>query len=207
MGRVIEVVSGQTFDGFLKQRIFEPTGMNSTFFRVPESELGRLTTNYGVLDGNLVTIDLPAQSVFADPPPFPMGGSGLVSSARDYDRFLRMLLGYGKIDGTRVMSELAVRVGTSNLLPEGVDLSTALGGVTAFGAGGRVGTGETAGTYGWGGAAGTAAFADFKRGLRATMMTQYMSLTPYPLTDEFNNAIRADLVALADHGEVHRVAR
>ena len=55
---------------------------------------------------------------------------------------------------------------------------------------GRVGLGETSGTYGWGGAAGTAAFADFKRGLRATMMTQYMSLTPYPLTDEFIGVVR-----------------
>ncbi len=205
MGRVIEVASGLPFDAFLKQRIFEPAGMTSTFFRVPSSELGRLTTNYGVLDGNLIPIDPASQSVFADAPPFPMGGSGLVSSARDYDRFLRMLLGYGKIDGTRVMSELAVRVGTSNLLPEHVDTKGTFADGAGFGAGGRVGMGETAGTYGWGGAAGTAAFVDFKRGLRATMMTQYMSTTPYPLTEEFNQAIRADLVAMADEGEVHRV--
>jgi CubicO group peptidase (beta-lactamase class C family) len=204
MGRVIEVASGQPFDAFLKQRIFDPAGMTSTFFQVPPSELGRLTTNYGVPDGKLIPIDPPAQSIYADPPPFPMGGAGLVSSARDYDRFLRMLLGYGKIDGTRVMSELAVRVGTSNLLPDGVDTSGTFADGGGFGAGGRVGTGATSGTYGWGGAAGTVAFVDFKRGLRATMMTQYMSTTPYPLTDEFNAAVRADLLAMADEGVVHR---
>jgi CubicO group peptidase (beta-lactamase class C family) len=204
MGRVIEVASGQTFDGFLKQRIFDPAGMTSTFFQVPASELGRLTTNYGVVDGTLLPIDPPTQSIYADPPAFPMGGAGLVSSARDYDRFLRMLLGYGKIDGKRVMSELAVRVGTSNLLPEDVDTKGTFASGGGFGAGGRVGLGETAGTYGWGGAAGTAGFVDFKRGLRATMMTQYMSATPYPLTDEFSQAIRADLAAMADRGVVHR---
>jgi CubicO group peptidase (beta-lactamase class C family) len=204
MGRVIEVASGQPFDAFLKERIFDPAGMTSTFFQVPSSELGRLTTNYGVMDGHLLPIDPPGQSIYADPPPFPMGGAGLVSSARDYDRFLRMLLGYGKIDGKRVMSELAVRVGTSNLLPEGVDTTGTFAEGGGFGAGGRVGTGATAGAYGWGGAAGTVAFVDFKHGLRATLMTQYMSLTPYPLTDEFNAAVRADLVAMAGEGTIHR---
>jgi len=198
MGRVIEVASGQPFDTFLKERIFDPAGMNSTFFQVPASELGRLTTNYGVLDGTLVPIDPPTQSVYADAPAFPMGGAGLVSSARDYDRFLQMLLGYGKIDGTRVMSELAVRVGTSNLLPEGVEMKGTFAEGAGFGAGGRVGLGDQAGTYGWGGAAGTAAFVDFRRGLRATMMTQYMSATPYPLTDQFTKAVLADLAATAD---------
>jgi len=198
MGRVIEVASGQPFDAFLRERIFDPTGMNSTFFQVPASELPRLTTNYGVLDGTLVPIDPPTQSVYADPPAFPMGGAGLVSSARDYDRFLQMLLGYGKIDGTRVMSELAVRVGTSNLLPEGVEMKGTFAEGAGFGAGGRVGLGEQAGTYGWGGAAGTAAFVDFRRGLRATMMTQYMSATPYPLTDQFTKAVLADIAATAD---------
>ncbi len=196
LGRVIEVASGQTFDAFLKERIFDPAGMTSTWFQVPGSELGRLTTNYGVLDGRLLPIDPPTQSIYADAPAFPMGGAGLVSSARDYDRFLRMLLGYGKIDGKRVMSELAVRVGTSNLLPEGVDTKGTFAEGQGFGAGGRVGLGDQAGTYGWGGAAGTVAFVDMKRGFRATMMTQYMSLTPYPLTGEFNRAVLADLAAM-----------
>ena len=196
LGRVIEVASGQPVDAFLKERIFDPAGMTSTFFQVPASELGRLTTNYGILQGNLVPIDPARQSVYSDPPPFPMGGAGLVSSARDYDRFLRMLLGYGKIDGKRVMSEPAVRVGTSNLLPEGVDLSGTLGGVQGFGAGGRVGMGEQSGTYGWGGAAGTVGFVDLKRGMRATMMTQYMPSETYPLTAEFTKAVLADLAAM-----------
>jgi CubicO group peptidase (beta-lactamase class C family) len=197
MGRVIEVVSGMPFDAYLKQAIFDPAGMTSTFFTVPASELGRLTTNYAVLGGTLLPIDPATNSVYADKPAFPFGGAGLVSSARDYDRFLRMLLGYGKIDGKRVMSELAVRVGTSNLLPEGVDMKGSFAEGAGFGAGGRVGLGAQAGTYGWGGAAGTVAFVDFRHNLRATMMTQFMPSNSYPLTEEFNKAVAADLAAMA----------
>ena len=124
LGRVIEVVTGQNFEAFLLERVFEPCGMDSTFFKVPESEVERLTTNYGVLDfmPRPIPIDSPSTSIFLDKPSFPSGGGGLVSSPRDYDRFLRMLLGYGKLDGRQVMSETAVRVGISNLLPDGADL-------------------------------------------------------------------------------------
>ncbi len=118
MGRVIEVASGMKFDEFLRTRIFEPTGMTSTWFTVPESEIGRLTTNYGIMNGSPLPMDPARASIFLDKPPFPFGGAGLVSSPRDYDRFLEMLLGYGVIDGRRVMSEKAVKLGTSDLLPE-----------------------------------------------------------------------------------------
>ena len=148
MGRVIEVVSGMPFDSFLKERIFEPCGMGSTWFRVPESEVGRLTTSYGVINGIPLPIDPPRASIYLDEPPLPSGGAGLVSSPRDYDRFLQMLLGYGMIDGTRVMSERAVRLGTSNLLPAGVITKGTMIDGQAFGAGGRVQP-ET-GAYGWG---------------------------------------------------------
>jgi CubicO group peptidase (beta-lactamase class C family) len=197
LGRVIEVVSGKPFDTFLQERIFGPTGMTSTFFRVPTSEVGRLTTNYGIVNGTPIPIDPASQSVYLDAPAFPFGGAGLVSSPRDYDRFLRMLLGYGKIDGKRVLGELAVRVGTSNLLPPGVDMKGTFAEGGGFGAGGRVGTGATAGTYGWGGAAGTVAFVDMTRGLRANLMTQYMPDSTYPVHAEFPVAVAKDLLAMA----------
>ncbi|MAM38328.1 MAG: serine hydrolase, partial [Erythrobacter sp.] len=149
MGRVIEVVSGMPFDEYLRTAIFEPTGMDSTWFQVPKSEVGRLTTNYGVLGGNLIPLDPAGASVYLDKPAFPFGGAGLVSSARDYDRFLTMLLGYGMIDGRRVMSEAAVKLGTSNLLPETATTKGTWIEGQGFGAGGRV----QDGAYGWGGAA------------------------------------------------------
>ena len=121
MGRVIEVVDGKPFDQVLQQRLFDPAGMTSTYFTVPKSEIGRFTTNYWVMGERLLPIDPAASSIYLDEPPFPFGGAGLVSSPRDYDRFLRVLLGKGMIDGTRVLSEAAVNVGTSNILPATVD--------------------------------------------------------------------------------------
>lgn len=196
LGRVIEVVSGVPFDEFLATNIFQPCGMSSTWFQVPKSEAGRLTTNYAVLGNMLLPIDPAAASVYTDRPPFPAGGAGLVSSPRDYDRFLRMLAGYGVIDGQRVMGELAVRVGTANLLPDTVDTKNSLIKGAGFGAGGRVGIGEEAGTYGWGGAAGTVALVHMKIGLRAALYTQYMPADAFPMHQAFPAALLADVAAL-----------
>jgi len=197
LGRVIEVVSGQSFDSFLAEQIFAPAGMDSTWFTVPDSEKDRLTTNYGVLGGNLLPIDIASNSVYLDEPAFPFGGAGLVSSPRDYDRFLQMVVGYGAVDGKRVMSESAVALATSNLMPNGLtmDFGPSISG--GFGAGGVVGLGEFEGTYGWGGAAGTAALVDMKRGLRASMYTQYMPSEAWGAQTEFRQAVAADLVAAA----------
>lgn len=194
LGRVIEVASGKPFDAFLDERIFAPCGMTSTWFRVPEAEAGRLSTNYAVVGGVLVPIDPAPASVYLESPPWPFGGSGLVSSPRDYDRFQRMLLGYGTIEGRQVMSEAAVRLGTSNLLPEGTDLSRAFIRGSGFGAGGSVGLGDDAGTYGWAGAAGTVGFVNFRIGLRAGCYTQYMPSEAYPVHSEFPKAVLADVM-------------
>ena len=196
MGRVIEVVSGQPFDKFMHDRIIAPTGMTSTYFQVPQSDVGRLATNYAVVKGVLLPLDPARSSIYLDKPAFPFGGAGLVSSPADYDRFLTMLLGYGKIDGRRVMSEAAVRMGTSNLLPAGVDTSKTMIGGAGFGAGGRVGIGIDAGTYGWGGAAGTIAFINYKVNNRAALFTQYMPDNTYPIHSDFPKAVIADLMAI-----------
>ena len=191
MGRVIEVVEGKPFDQVLQERIFNPAGMNSTYFTVPESEVGRFTTNYGVLNGQVIPIDPAASSIYLDKPPFPFGGAGLVTSPHDYDRFLHVLLGMGKIGNTRVLSEAAVNIGTSNILPGTVDLAGSWVEGQGFGAGGRV----VDKAFGWGGAAGTAAFVDFASGLRAGFFAQYMPSEAYPIQGEFPDLVRKDLAA------------
>ncbi|MBB3859147.1 CubicO group peptidase (beta-lactamase class C family) [Novosphingobium hassiacum] len=193
MGRVIEIASGMAFDQFLKTRLFDPLGMASTGFRVPEAQAPRLTTNYAVAGGMLLPIDPAKTSVYLDQPAYPFGGAGLVSSPRDYDRFLAMVLGYGSFGGRQVMSEAAVRLGTSNLLPVGTDLSRSFIKGNGFGAGGSVGLGEDAGTYGWAGAAGTVGFVSFRAGLRAGLYTQYMPSEAYPVHREFAQAVLADV--------------
>jgi CubicO group peptidase (beta-lactamase class C family) len=198
MGRVIEVVSGLSFDRFLQERLFDPLGMRDTHFQVPRADAARMTTSYVLADETLLPIDLGNDSIFFDDPPLPFGGSGLASTPRDYDRFLRMLAGFGLFEGRRVMSEAAVRMGTSDLLPDTVRQGPANGGLGldlsryGFGAGGRVGKGLLTGTYGWAGAAGTVAFVDIRTGLRGGLYTQYMPSTAYPLTDEFPQAVLRD---------------
>jgi CubicO group peptidase (beta-lactamase class C family) len=192
LGRVIEVVSGQPFDRFLQDRMFGPCNMQSTWFRVPEAQAARLTTNYIVAGGLLMPIDPGATSIYLDQPAYPFGGAGLVSSPRDYDRFLAMLAGYGKIDGRQVMSEAAVRLGTSNLLPAGVDTAGTFVNGNGFGAGGSVGLGDDAGTFGWAGAAGTVGFVNLRVGVRAGVYTQYMPADAYPIHQEFSKAVLAD---------------
>ncbi len=197
LGRVIEVVSGMPFDVFLKRRIFDPCGMASTWFQVPRGEAGRLTTNYGAMGNNLFPIDKGADSIFLDKPAFPFGGSGLVSSPRDYDRFLTMLANYGRIGRERVMGELAVRVGTDDLLPEGVAGPAMMGPVSHFGAGGRVGIGPERGIFGWAGAAGTVGTVDMRRGIRSSIFVQFMPPNANALLSEYQRALQADLQPLA----------
>jgi CubicO group peptidase (beta-lactamase class C family) len=192
LGRVIEVVSGMPFEAYLKQRIFDPCGMTSTWFQVPASEAGRLTDNYGIVGGVPYPIDPGASSIFLDPPEVAAGGGGLVSSPRDYDRFLRMLLGYGRLDGKFVMSEEAVRVGTSNLIPASVDLKGSWLEGEGHGAGGR----SKGSSFGWGGAAGTLGAVDFDLKLRSCLWTQYIPSEAYPIRDEFLAAVEKDMVAM-----------
>lgn len=197
LGRVIEVVSGQAFDAFLQERFFDPIGMDSTGFHVARGDVDRLAANYFLLGSIPMPIDMPASSIFLDPPAFPFGGAGLVSTARDYDRFLQMLAGLGEIDGVRVMSEAAVRMGTSNLFP---DTLASNGGFSTggrsfgFGAGGLVGRSDAEGLFGWFGAAGTAGLVNMRYGLRHSLMTQYMPAESYDVQSQFPIVVAQDAV-------------
>lgn len=195
LGHVIELVTGQPLDRFLADRIFGPCGMTSSGFRVAPANRERLTTNYAVVADHLVPLDPAPTSVYLDAPAYPFGGAGLVTSPRDYDRFLEMLLGYGTIRGRRVMSEKAVRLGTSDLLPPGIDTRPIGEGNFGFGAGGEVGRGADAGTYGWAGAAGTVGFINYRAGLRAGFYAQFMPPGVLKAPKEFPLAVRADLPA------------
>jgi CubicO group peptidase (beta-lactamase class C family) len=195
LGRVVEVASGMSFDAFLQTRLFDPLKMTSSYFQVPQSEVKRFTTNYGVLGGNLLPIDPAASSVYLDKPAFAFGGAGLVCSAKDYDRFLSMVLNGGTLDGVTIMSPATAALAVSNLLPEGTDTKGTFVEGQHFGAGGAVGTGELEGNFGWSGAAGTRGFVNFKRKVRATGMVQYMPPDSMPFHGEFPKWVVADLGA------------
>ena len=203
LGRVIEVASGMSFDGFLKARIFDPLNMRSSFFTVPANDVGRLASVYTFVGSNRIPFDPAATSVYLQKPSFPYGGAGLVMSAKDYDRFLHMLQNGGTLDGKRIMKPETVKLAMSNLLPAGVTFGgvggeTGGSGSTGFGAGGSVALTDTpggpgAGTYGWGGAAGTIAWVDPKNQVRGTVMVNYFPANQYPLRAEATKAVYADI--------------
>ncbi|MFM2236000.1 MAG: hypothetical protein RL209_34 [Pseudomonadota bacterium] len=193
LGRVIEVASGMDFEAFLKTRIFEPLKMTSSYFQVPQSETKRFVSNYAPVNGVLFPIDPASTSIYLNKPAFAFGGAGMVTSARDYDRFLNMLANYGELDGVRVMSTAAAKLAMSDLLPSGVSTDGTFAAGAGFGAGGRVGKGANDGVFGWGGAAGTVAFVDPRSKLRAICMAQYMPSNVYPIHSDFAKWVQKDL--------------
>jgi len=196
LGLVIGKVSGAaSFEAFLQERLFGPAGMASSFFQVPRDRTGRFTTNYAVLGSVPLALDKADSSVYLDPVPFAFGGAGLVTTPADYDRFLKLLVNGGRIGGKAVIPERAVALGMSNLLPDGTDLRGTMVEGAGFGAGGRVGMGQDAGTFGWSGAAGTVGFVNARLGLRAGLYVQFMPPGVLPIQQEFTEAARADVLA------------
>jgi CubicO group peptidase (beta-lactamase class C family) len=196
MGRLIEVVSGQAFDAFLKARLFDPLGMTSTGFMVAAKDVGRFTSNYAPFGGALIPFDPAASSIYLDPPPYPFGGGGLVSSARDYDRFLAMLLGEGETGGVRVMKRETARLAMSNLLADSVDRKGTFIDGQGFGAGGRVSLPTSPGgegIFGWAGAAGTIGFVHRGLGYRAAGYTQIMPPDAVSFQSKFGETFFSDV--------------
>ena len=197
LGLVIGRAAGMSFEAFLRERLIGPLGMTSSYFQVPDNASGHLTTNYAYVLGRPYPIDRPSNSIYEEPVPFAFGGSGLVTSPADFDRFLAMLVNRGMSGGSRIMSEKAVQMGTSNLLPATADLTGTWIVGQQFGAGGIVGTGKDEGLFGWSGAAGTIGFAQMKLGLRTSLYVQYVPQDKLPILKEFPKAVGADLTAMA----------
>ena len=176
-GYLIEKMSGESFPAFLRRRLFEPLGMSDTAFYVPEAKRDRFASMYAHdAEGRLVPSDFSAVGLTYDrEPAFPTGGAGLVSTATDYYRFAQMLLNGGQLDGVRILSPQSVKLMLSNHLTEAaLGRSTGLRAnmdATAPGVGAAYGGNvildpaaaqvpSGAGTYFWGGAAGTWVWID-----------------------------------------------
>ena len=117
LGRVIEVISGQSLDEFLTARVLGPLGMVETGFFAQEADHDRLAALYTPDPETGRATRSPMSVAATRPPEFLSGGGGLVSSAADYLRFTRMLLGGGELDGVRLLSPRTLRMMTSNQLP------------------------------------------------------------------------------------------
>jgi CubicO group peptidase (beta-lactamase class C family) len=121
LGVLIARASGQPFEAFLRERIFEPLGMKDTAFSVPTEKLDRFASCYQLNPQSraLELFDEARDSQWSSPPPFASGGGGLVSTVDDYFAFARMMLNKGRLGSERILSRRSVEaMVTDYLTPE-----------------------------------------------------------------------------------------
>ena len=190
MGYLVQKLSGQTFGEFLRTRLFDPLGMTDTDFYCPPDKLDRFCACYQPKRrGGLKLQDDAQESTYAEPPALESGGGGLVSTAKDYLRFCRMMLAGGTLDGVQILSPKTVQMFSQNLLPNHQLMTDMVPGTGLFteagynGMGFSIGCGVTVdtaktripgtpGEFFWGGAASTAFWIDPAERLTVVFMTQ-----------------------------------
>lgn len=180
--RIVEVVSGMSFDAFLQERLFGPLGMKDTTFYPTDAQRARMITPYAK-DATTGELEVaPPRGTYGQRDRPPRGSGGLFSTALDYTRFCQMLLNRGTFEGTRFLSERAMELLTT---PQTGDLACGFF-QPRYGAnyGWAIGTcvlrtphpGVAAmlspGTYGHGGAWGTQAWIDPLKGVVYLMIIQ-----------------------------------
>ncbi|MXW00560.1 MAG: beta-lactamase family protein [Holophagales bacterium] len=188
VARIVEIVSGESYDEFLRQRIFEPLGMVDTHFFLPPEKESRRVVIHG-LDGKAKGWDKPSRYASAS--------GGLSSTAEDFLRFEQMLAGGGELFGNRLLSPESVALMSSNQVGGlygqggkesgsgfGYAVSVVLDPVAAKSARGK-------GAFGWGGAFGTVSWTDPVNEITAVLMVQQGSKG---VSAGFENAIREAIV-------------
>jgi CubicO group peptidase (beta-lactamase class C family) len=192
VGRLVESLSGKNLEEYFRKRIFIPLRMTDTFYNVPAGKLSRLVTVHRRRDGR------PDGALTEQPnqPPSPMsafnGGGGLISTAGDYSRFLRMLLNGGALDGERILSADTValmgrnqigNIGVAALKSALPDLSSDFtfinDGRDKWGIGFLITTDHVAGkrspgSLSWGGIDNTYFWVDPSRGIAGVIMMQFL---------------------------------
>jgi CubicO group peptidase (beta-lactamase class C family) len=213
LGRLVEVVSGQSLAEFFAERIFRPLGMTDSAFWAGPEEASRLAALYNRMGGQLTRIDAMGKAALREPA-YLSGGGGLVSTAADYHRFTEMLLHRpdspaGELDGARLLSPRTVAYMTLNHLPGNADLDSfgrplyaesVFQGV-GFGLGFAVQLDPaasktlcSAGEFNWGGAASTTFWVDPAEQLTVSFFTQFMPSSTYPIRPQLRQLVYQALV-------------
>ncbi|MEU8927281.1 serine hydrolase domain-containing protein [Kitasatospora sp. NPDC048545] len=214
LGVLVARVTGQSFETFLRERVFGPLGMEDTGFHVPADRIDRLPPLYAPdpQTGEFTVWDEPANGRWSRPPAFPGGGGGLVSTVDDYHAYFRMLLNRGMHGSERILSRPAVELMTTNrLTPEQTAARAAMArdnvhvsygqgqhGGWGFGTAVRTYRGDYApvGQFGWDGGSGTTTYADPENRLVGILLTQVGMSVPHAarLAQDFWTTVYQEIV-------------
>lgn len=204
-GYLVEVISGMSFDEYLKTKIFDPLGMVDTGFHVPSEKANRFAANYNRdSQKKLHLLDDPVKSDYLKPPTFFSGGGGLVSTTADYYRFCQMLLNGGELDGVRLLGPKTIEYMTMNHLPGNQDLTDLS--ISAFSETANEGVGfglgfaviidliksqqvGSLGEYYWGGAASTIFWIDPSQELIVIFLAQFMPSNTFNFRGQLKSII------------------
>ncbi|NUO61803.1 MAG: beta-lactamase family protein [Hamadaea sp.] len=196
LGVLVARVTGQSFEEFLRERLFEPLGMKDTGFDVPAEKIDRLPPLYAPdpQSGEFHVWDPAEGGRHSGPPAFQGGGGGLVSTVDDYHAYFQMLLNGGVHGGRRILSKPAVELMTTNRLTaeqlaareamgrDNVHISFGQGqhGGWGFGMAVRTYRGDYApvGQFGWDGGSGVTTYADPANQLTGMLLTQVGMTVP-----------------------------
>jgi CubicO group peptidase (beta-lactamase class C family) len=209
--RIVEVVSGMTFDAFLQKRLFDPLGMKHTTFYLTDEQRAQLVTAYAKHKDTGVLEPVPPRAEFGPRDRPPQGNGGLYSTEPDYARFCQMLLNGGTLEGHRYLTSASMKFLT---VPQTGDLPTGFFQSDTFGNRGRnygwgLGTcilrtphdGVAAmlspGSYGHGGAWGTQAWIDPVKGAAYVLMVQRSNFPNSDASDVRRDFQQAAVKALA----------
>ncbi|WP_133646592.1 serine hydrolase domain-containing protein [Paraburkholderia flava] len=204
LGVLIQRASGMSLGEFFRSRIFEPLGMRDTTFCIESSQIGRLSTSWRVdADSRRRVVEERAEgSRWTNPARFQSGGGGLVSTAHDYLQFARLLLGRGRVDGTRLLSHRSVDLMRSNFLTRDQRRMPAIGHVSWAGQGFGLGLSviddpaqqlllgyRSVGSFSWPGAFGTSWFADPVEEMIGIMLIQLRTVEPFPMVLDYERRL------------------
>jgi len=199
-GYLIEVLSGEKLDDFLKNRIFDPLEMNDTFFELPEKKLDRLTTLYVVGENEeLVSFDSKANTPFKDKVILLNGSGGLLSTTEDYLKFSLMLLNNGSYKGQQLLNKETLDLMKFDHSQGLKYKKFAFGKKKGFGLGFEVVKEDgtkfgSKGTFGWGGMFGTYFRVDPKQNMIMIYMTQSFETYKLKIADIFRAHVYESLI-------------
>ena len=193
--RVIEVITGQPFDRFVRERIFDPLGMKDTGFVASPEQLQRIATQYRGANGTFTRVD--SKPIWMNNPNYFSGGGGLMSSTEDYLQFGQMLANRGELNGKRLLGPKTVDLMSSVFVPDtlpgrakgrgfGLSVQVISDPITAN-------TPISKGSFGWDGAFGTHFWVDPKEKIVGLFMVQ-ASGPNREMNPDFENAVMQALI-------------